>query len=189
MQIDEEYLKDRYKKMNDEDLIKIFKEGGLTEKAEEILKDELKRRNVRIPSEDEINNYRKTREIYGSLDGFASGKLWILMAIIGFLVSFGRFLYYINSLPTLSIFSFFYGLLCIISAIGLIKRKKLGLYATYILLLVVTLNGITVSLANLLKSNFHTSSILLSSLTKIIGIPLISYLWFSYFKNRESWFK
>jgi hypothetical protein len=108
------------------------------------------------------------------------GKLWIIAGFwfggIAFVLGFlgGQFTEYISNRPVALIIS----VLGIGSALGLLQRKKYGLYLVYATLILNVLGGVM----SLIEGSTE------SVIQGVIILP-IACLWFRYFQRRKEWFK
>ena len=117
--------------------------------------------------------------------GFGWGKLWIFMGflqggiafIFGFI--FGITTEYIPNRPT----GLIIGVLGIGSAIGLLKRKKFGLYLVYLILALAFIVGLVYLLKPDLLGLVTEEHVVIGAIYIVIQL-----LWFRYFWRRRNWF-
>jgi len=112
--------------------------------------------------------------------GFGWGDFWIAMGFVqgGIAFIFGFILgEKTEYLPNRGI-AFLIAFLCTGSAVGLLKRKRIGLYLVYITLALGLIGGVF----TLIEGTYL-------ELIKGIFMIGIAGLWFRYFQKRKAWFK
>ena len=147
---------------------------------------------------------KKEKSTNGEEDlGFGWGSLFILLVSFWTAVNIFNL---IKDIRTLGLVDILFNVLWIIftsvAIVGVLKRKKWGLYCLYALLIISTLLVLITTIIDAFakfwlifmmatQSNNWISLLYILVLAIIlIGVPLlISYLWFRYFRRRRHWFK
>jgi hypothetical protein len=111
--------------------------------------------------------------------GFGWGKLWIFFGLFqgSIALIFGLILGKFTEIIPNRILATLAAISCIGSAIGLILRKRIGLYLVYSILIFGTFGNII--------SIFDGTT---KSMGRFILFLPIAYLWFRYFHRRKGWF-